>query len=90
MEVQDRIETLLTEALDRILEVMAIMEKDRGKVTLSAKAMLTFDLLKVITNGIAEAQGVLTYLMHYLNHLVHEPDAFIEMINNSRRVLFFE
>jgi len=90
MEVQDKIEALLTEALDKIIEVMAIMEKDRGKVSLSTKAILIFDLLKGITNGVAESQGVLAYLMHYLNHLVHEPESFIEMINTSRRALLFD
>jgi len=90
MEVQKKIETLLTDALDKILETLTVIEKERGEVALSTKAILIFDILRTITQGVSEAQGVLAYLTHYMNHLIHEPQEFTEMINLSRRALLEE
>jgi len=90
MEVHSEIETLLTEALERIMKVMTIIERERGKITLTNKAILIFDILKAITNGVTEAQAVLAYLMHYIHHLVLEPQEFNLMIRTSRRALFYE
>jgi len=84
--MQDLERDIILGAIERLGEALDKLEEREGE-SIAHKANILFYLMSRITKDIPEAVGILSFIVHFLNHLPYDERTFRQLAEKARSLM---